>query len=155
MPAKGTVVRTRVGEARCVRTPAPASRSADLTSRATKQNVGFHNQHHVRWALLPRHSCCGMPKPQNLRSMSDFDPSNSSLMHNQLNDDTFEWGPPVPLQGPVAVGAVDPSPPEHILNSPSAVPRLARATARDAVPPQVSSQLPPVHDHFRPYPMHA
>ena len=28
-----------------------------------------------------------------LRPMSEFDPSKSALVHDQLNDDTFEWLP--------------------------------------------------------------
>jgi hypothetical protein len=29
----------------------------------------------------------------DLRPMSEFDPSNPSMVHDQLNDDTFEWLP--------------------------------------------------------------
>jgi hypothetical protein len=34
-----------------------------------------------------------MPKPEDLRPMSEFDPSKPALVHDQLNDDTFEWMP--------------------------------------------------------------
>ena len=30
---------------------------------------------------------------RDLRPMSEFDPSVPSLVHDQLNDDTFEWVP--------------------------------------------------------------
>jgi hypothetical protein len=33
-----------------------------------------------------------MPKP-DLRPTSEFDPSAPAMVHDQLNDDTFEWVP--------------------------------------------------------------
>ena len=37
----------------------------------------------------------GLPDagPGNLRPMSDFDPSQWVLVHDQLNDEEFEWWP--------------------------------------------------------------
>src|SRR5262249_22765527 len=34
-----------------------------------------------------------MPDPGNLRPMSEFDPSQWVLVHDQLNDEEFEWWP--------------------------------------------------------------
>jgi len=34
-----------------------------------------------------------MPKPEDLRPMSEFDPSRQALVYDQLNDETFEWAP--------------------------------------------------------------
>ena len=34
-----------------------------------------------------------MPKPEDLRPMSEFDPSRQALVYDQLNDETFEWLP--------------------------------------------------------------
>jgi hypothetical protein len=34
-----------------------------------------------------------MPKPEDLRPMSEFDPSRPALVYDQLNDETFEWLP--------------------------------------------------------------
>jgi hypothetical protein len=34
-----------------------------------------------------------MPKPEDLRPMSEFDPSRRALVYDQLNDETFEWLP--------------------------------------------------------------
>ena len=31
-----------------------------------------------------------MPKPEDLRPMSEFDPSRQALVYDQLNDETFE-----------------------------------------------------------------
>ena len=39
------------------------------------------------------HSYRAMPKPQDLRPMSEFDPSRPALVYDHLNDDTFEWLP--------------------------------------------------------------
>ena len=34
-----------------------------------------------------------MPEPEALRPMSEFDPSQTVLVHDQLNDEEFEWWP--------------------------------------------------------------
>ena len=34
-----------------------------------------------------------MPKPEDLRPMSEFDPSQPALVYDHLNDETFEWLP--------------------------------------------------------------
>jgi hypothetical protein len=34
-----------------------------------------------------------MPNPDNLRPMSEFDPSKPALVHDRLNDEMFEWMP--------------------------------------------------------------
>jgi len=34
-----------------------------------------------------------MPKPEDLRPMSEFDPSRPALVYDQLNDETLEWLP--------------------------------------------------------------
>ena len=34
-----------------------------------------------------------MPKPEDLRPMSEFDPSRPALVYDALNDETFEWLP--------------------------------------------------------------
>jgi len=34
-----------------------------------------------------------MPKPEDPRPMSAFDPSRPALVYDELNDETFEWLP--------------------------------------------------------------
>jgi len=34
-----------------------------------------------------------MPKPEDLRPMSEFDPLRPALVYDALNDETFEWLP--------------------------------------------------------------
>jgi hypothetical protein len=34
-----------------------------------------------------------MPEPEALRPMREFDPAQPAMVHDQLNDDTFEWEP--------------------------------------------------------------
>ena len=34
-----------------------------------------------------------MPEPGTLRPMSEFDPSKRAMVHDRLNDETFEWVP--------------------------------------------------------------
>jgi hypothetical protein len=34
-----------------------------------------------------------MAKPEDLRPMSEFDPSRRALVYDELNDETFEWLP--------------------------------------------------------------
>jgi hypothetical protein len=34
-----------------------------------------------------------MPEPEALRPISEFDPAQSVLLHDQLNDELFEWWP--------------------------------------------------------------
>jgi hypothetical protein len=34
-----------------------------------------------------------MPMSEDLRPMSEFDPSKPAMVHDRLNDETFEWVP--------------------------------------------------------------
>jgi hypothetical protein len=34
-----------------------------------------------------------MPVSEDLRPMSEFDPSKPAMVHDRLNDETFEWVP--------------------------------------------------------------
>ena len=60
----------------------------DLMERA----IG-HCSNTLATSSVLRHSFSAMPKPEDLRPMSEFDPSRQALVYDQLNDETFEWLP--------------------------------------------------------------